>query len=134
MKDTTILNRCDDIAAMTDSAAAAMAMKQLENEIFDGEVAEMVTDADSDVSANLYDDLLLARTEAEYDAIETLIATRHVWLDAHFRDSMSGRAGPSPAAAEADRLWAVVAAERRAPGYADRVLISEAEFWVDVPY
>ena len=125
-----------DAAQYADLEAEADAL--LASEILEHEIATMVGDAAGDVCGDLVDDLDGARTERERDALETLLSTAHSWLDAHFRDHLTGSTTPSPAAAEADRLWSVVTAERATPGYDKRPTLLEIEadeaFLADIAY
>ncbi len=102
-----------------DIIAAFEAEPEIEHDPIEAEVIAQAADADAEVRAGLYDELRAARTETEVHAIQALIESRHWWLEAHFRDATTGATEPSYWAQQADRQWAIVAAERATPGYAD---------------
>lgn len=125
----SVYDRASEIAAMSDHATA-----QMEADVLDGEIATMAADADAEVRAGLFDDLRAARTETEVQAIQALIESRHWWLEAHFRDAMTGATEPSYWARQADRQWEIVAAERAMPGYAELTPWADSTFTDDVAF
>lgn len=132
--NTNLYNRSAAIAAITDPSVRSAALAELHDDTVTWHAVTAAADADRAVRSDLQDEIDNARTVTERDALYTLLATRYDWLVATMRDRLTNAPVPSAAAVEADRLRAIVAAERRADGYVDLMLLTEAEHLADMPY
>lgn len=94
-----------------DQRAAAIA--DMEAEMVEAEIAAAVADCDAEIAESLCDQIEAAWNPAERHLLTDLLATRSHWLDAHFRQRITGKPVAGDPAGVADRLWAKVLDERR---------------------
>lgn len=94
-------------------AIATASLDLSDPDVLEAEIAARVADACDEVRDNLNAEIRATWNPEEHRLLGQLLAGRHVWLDAHVRDQLTGATAPHPACIAADRIWAAVQSERR---------------------
>jgi hypothetical protein len=94
-------------------ALATATLDLTDPDVMEAEIAARVADVCDEVRDNLAAEIRATWNPGEQRLLEQLLAGRHVWLDAHFRDELTGATTPHPACLAADRIWAAVQTELR---------------------